>query len=95
VTAPRSADFRSSRLISALAPTLELLSFDNTLESFLSPAKDNGAARQRVLGDFQQVKAVDNTFYGGFAGNRVGFYPLSPFSITDPIFFKVETGKVE
>lgn len=65
--------------------------FDNTLESFLSPAKDNGNARQRVLGDYQQVKAVGNTFYGGFAGNRVGFYPASPVSITDPIFFKVET----
>jgi hypothetical protein len=65
--------------------------FDNTLESFLSPAKDNGAPKQRVLGDYAQVKAVGNTFYGGFAGNRVGFYPLSPFSITDPIFFKVQT----
>ncbi len=65
--------------------------FDNTLESFLSPAKDNGNGRQRVLGDYMQVKAVGNTFYGGFAGNRIGFYPLSPFSITDPIFFKVET----
>jgi hypothetical protein len=65
--------------------------FDNTLESFVSPAKDNGNSRQRVLGDFQQVKAVGNTFFGGFAGNRIGFYPLSPFSITDPIFFKVET----
>jgi hypothetical protein len=65
--------------------------FDNTLESFLSPSKDTGDPRQRVLGDYMQVKAVDNTFYGGFAGNRVGFYPLSPFSITDPIFFKVQT----
>jgi len=65
--------------------------FDNTLESFLSPTKDNGDSRQRVLGDYMQVKAVHNTFYGGFAGNRVGFYPLSPFSIIDPIFFKVQT----
>jgi hypothetical protein len=65
--------------------------FDNTLESFLSPALDNRVTGQRVLGDFAQVKAVGNTFFGGFAGNRVGFYPLSPISIIDPIFFKVET----
>jgi hypothetical protein len=65
--------------------------FDNTLESFLSPATDNGDGRQRVLGDYMQVKAVGNNFYGGFAGNRMGFYPLSPFSIIDPIFFNVET----
>ncbi len=65
--------------------------FDNTLESFLSPATDNGAPKQRVLGDYEQVKAVGNTFFEAFAGNRVGFYPASPFSITDPIFFKVKT----
>jgi len=64
---------------------------DNTLESFLSPVKDNGNPRQRVVFDYEQVKAVDNTFYGGFSGNRIGFYPLSPFSIIDPIFFKVQT----
>jgi hypothetical protein len=66
--------------------------FDNTLESFLSPAKDNGFAKQRVLGDYEQVKAIGNTFFGGFAGNRVGFYPASLISITDPIFFKVQVG---
>ena len=66
--------------------------FDNTLESFLSPAIDNGDPRQRVLGDYQQVKAIGNTFFGGFAGNRVGFYPASPLSITDPVFFKVLIG---
>jgi hypothetical protein len=66
--------------------------FDNTLESFLSPAMDNGDPRQRVLGDYQQVKAIGNTFLGGFAGNRVGFYPASPFSITDPVFVKVQIG---
>jgi hypothetical protein len=65
---------------------------DSTLESFLSPAIDNADPRQRVLGDYMQVKAVNNTFYGGFAGNRVGFFPLSPFSIIDPIFFKVQVG---
>ncbi|MGH6849212.1 MAG: hypothetical protein ACREDD_01975 [Methylocella sp.] len=65
--------------------------FDNTLESFLSPIKPPQPPRTRILGDYEQVKAVGNTFYGGFAGNRLGFYPLSPFSIIDPIFFKVRT----
>jgi hypothetical protein len=65
--------------------------FNNTLESFLSPATDNRDPKQRVLGDYMQVKAVSNTFFGGFAGNRVGFYPASPFSIDDPIFFRVQT----
>jgi len=64
---------------------------DLTLERFLSPVVDNGAPRQRVLFDYQQVKAVGNAFYGGFSGNRLGFYPASPFSIIDPIFFKVTT----
>jgi len=77
----------------SVSPDLGNTFFDNTLESFLSPAKDNGDPRQRVLGDYQQVKAVGNTFYGGFAGNRVGFYPASPVSITDPIFFKVQTAR--
>jgi hypothetical protein len=63
--------------------------FDNTLESFLSPIRPTAGVR--VLGDYMQVKAVNNTFFGGFAGNRVGFFPLSPFSVIDPIFFKVET----
>lgn len=65
---------------------------DQTLESFLSPATDNGNPKQRVLGDYMQVKAVNNTFYGGFAGNRMGFFPAAGISITDPIFFKVQVG---
>ncbi len=59
------------------------------LENFLSSATDNGACRQRVLGDYQQVKAVGTTFFGVFTGNGV------PFGRTtanhDPIFFKVPT----
>lgn len=62
---------------------------DLVLENFLSSATDNGACRQRVLGDYQQVKAVGTTFYGTFTGNGV------PFGRTtanhDPIFFKVQT----
>ncbi len=62
---------------------------DLVLENFLSSATDNGACRQRVLGDYHQVKAVGTTFYGTFTGNGV------PFGRTtanhDPIFFKVQT----
>jgi len=56
------------------------------LEKFLSPAKDNGDQRQRVLGDYQQIKAVGTTFYGVFPGNGVPFG--RPFANIDPIFFK-------
>lgn len=59
------------------------------LENFLSSATDNGACRQRVFGDYQQVKAVGTTFFGVFPGNGV------PFGRTianhDPIFFKIQT----
>ena len=58
----------------------------NRLEKFLSTTKDNGNNRQRVLGDYQQLKAVGNTFYGVFAGNGVPFG--RPFANIDPIFFK-------
>jgi len=60
------------------------------LETFLSPAQDNGDPRQRVLGDYMQVKPVGNTFFGAFTGNGVPFG--RPFSNNDPIFFKVSVG---
>ena len=59
----------------------------NRLEKFLSTTKDNGKSRQRVLGDYQQLKAVGNTFYGVFTGNGVPFG--RPFANMDPIFFKM------
>ena len=59
---------------------------DVILETFLSPAMDNGNDRQRVLGDYQQIKSVGDGFYGVFTGNGVPFG--RPFSNTDPIFFK-------
>jgi hypothetical protein len=73
---------------------------DFVLETFLSSAKDccvdpsfcNPGAdctRQRVLGDYQQVKALGTTFYGVFTGNGVPFG--RPFANHDPIFFKVQT----
>jgi hypothetical protein len=60
---------------------------DRVLETFLSVGQDNGNSRQRVLGDYMQMKAVGNTFYGAFTGNGVPFG--RPFANNDPIFFKV------
>jgi hypothetical protein len=58
------------------------------LETFLSAAADNTSDnRQRVLGDYMQVKAVGNTFYGGFTGNGVPFG--RSLSNMDPIFYKI------
>jgi hypothetical protein len=57
------------------------------LETFLSPALDNGNPRQRVLGDYMQVKAVGNTFYGSFTGNGAPFG--RNISNNDPIFYRV------
>jgi len=56
------------------------------LLTFLSPAVDNADVRQRVLGDYVQMKAVDNCFYGSFTGNGAVFGRTT--SNTDPIFFK-------
>src|SRR5436190_8710806 len=59
---------------------------DQMLLTFLSSAADNGNSRQRVLGDYMQMKAVGNCFYGAFTGNGVPFG--RPFANHDPIFFK-------
>lgn len=58
---------------------------DQVLQTFYSPATDDGNARQRVLGDFQQIKASGPYFYGVFSGNRSGFG--STTSTIDPVFF--------
>lgn len=61
---------------------------DTVLQTFQSPAlPDSTQARQRVLGDFQQIKAVGNSFFGVYSGNRNGFG--STTSVIDPIFFSV------
>jgi hypothetical protein len=60
---------------------------DHILETFLSPTTDNGDQRQRVLGDYMQVKALKNQFFGAFTGNGVPFGRT--ISNTDPIFYKV------
>lgn len=60
---------------------------DRVLSTFLSVTTDNGNNRQRVLGDYQQIKAAGNTFFGVFTGNGVPFG--RPFANHDPIFFRI------
>ena len=48
--------------------------------------KDDSDPRQRVLGDYQQLKANGMAFYGTFTANGIGFG--RPFANTDAIFFK-------
>jgi len=43
-----------------------------------------------VLGDYMQVKAVGNQFYGGFTGNGVPFG--RSIANNDPIFYIVTPG---
>jgi sRNA-binding regulator protein Hfq len=56
------------------------------LLTFLSPATDNADARQRVLGDYVQMKALGECFFGSFTGNGAAFGRST--SNNDPIFFK-------
>jgi hypothetical protein len=58
----------------------------NQLATFLSPANDNGDPRQRVFGDYMQMKAVGSCFDGSFTGNGAAFG--RPFANNDPIFFQ-------
>jgi uncharacterized repeat protein (TIGR01451 family) len=61
---------------------------DITLLTFLSAALPNAMQpRQRVLGDYHQMKAVGTTFYGAFTANRAAFG--NPTANMDPVFFKV------
>jgi len=58
---------------------------DQVLLQFLSSATDNGDPRQRVLGDYVQVKAVGTRFFGAFTANGAGLG--RPYANHDPIFF--------
>jgi len=60
---------------------------DQVLLTFLSVDRDDGRPKQRVLGDYMQMKAVSNCFYGSFTGNGLPFG--RPFANHDPIFFDV------
>jgi hypothetical protein len=55
------------------------------MATFLSPATDSGLPRQRVWGDYVQMKSVNDCFYGSFVANRAAFG--GPFANPDPIFF--------
>jgi hypothetical protein len=78
------------------------LTFTDTLMlTFLSSAKDNGNPRQRVLGDYVQMKTIPEQrdeedecvaiFYGAFTANGVPFG--RPFANHDPVFFRVSLRK--
>ena len=60
---------------------------DRALVSFLSPAQDTGNQRQRVLGDYQQLKAVGNVFFGAFPAN--GAVAGRTLANIDPFFVKI------
>src|SRR5262249_41008457 len=62
---------------------------DLLLVTFSSPATDNLADDQRLLGDYQQMKAVGDTFYGAFTANGASFGRA--IADQDPIFFKFST----
>ncbi|MDP9332727.1 MAG: hypothetical protein M3Q30_05380 [Actinomycetota bacterium] len=59
---------------------------DVKLLAFASSAKNNGDSRQRVLGDYQSLRARGSTFYGSFTANGAQFG--RPVSDMDAIFFK-------
>ncbi len=71
---------------------------DHELVTFLSAAKDScpndmpgeKCERQRVLGDYMQMQAVGNCFYGSFTANGAPFG--RPMANHDPIFFKTCIG---
>ena len=46
---------------------------------------------QRVLGDYQALRVLGNTFYGTFTGNGASFG--RPFNNTDAIFIKAPATK--
>jgi hypothetical protein len=60
------------------------------MQTFLSSAQDSGNNRQRVLGDYMQMKTVGRTFYGAYTGNGATFGRA--VSNHDPIFFKASVG---
>lgn len=66
---------------------------DTVLETFLSPSTSTGQFdTQRVLGDFQQLKANGDLLYGVFSGNRAPLNENKSPSIIDPIYFTANTG---
>jgi hypothetical protein len=60
---------------------------DMVLETFLAPCPDSLIGRQRELGDYVQVKAVEDVFFGSFSGNGALFGRT--IANNDPIFYTV------
>jgi len=58
----------------------------HNLLTFASSAQDSGNSRQRVLGDYMQMKAIGRIFYGAFTGNGALFG--RNVANHDPIFFR-------
>jgi hypothetical protein len=58
------------------------------LLTFLSPDNMDKGPGQRVLGDFQQMVAIGNKFYGVFTGNGAALG--RSVASSDPIFFVVD-----
>jgi hypothetical protein len=73
---------------------------DTVLETFLSPCGPGASTTcgnqtstgQRVLGDYQQIKADGDLLFGVFSGNRVPLNGGTGTSIIDPIYFSADTG---
>jgi hypothetical protein len=60
---------------------------DTVLHTFATP-KPTAAPSQDALGDYQQLKAVGNTFHGVFAGNTLGVPSDGP---VHAVYFKTTT----
>ena len=62
---------------------------DQVLQTFNSPVLPSGSNtdRQRILGDYQQLKALGRTFFAVYSGNRTGFG--STISAIDPVFASI------
>ena len=74
------------------APTTARRSTTRCSSSSSRRRSTTGHARQRVLGDFQQIKADGDLLYGVFSGNRVPLNGGTGTSIIDPIYFSADTG---
>ncbi|MFB7445937.1 Ig-like domain repeat protein [Streptomyces mirabilis] len=61
---------------------------DTVLQSYTTQVGTAGNPKERLFGDYQQLKAVGTTFYGAFIGNLNGVNQTTA-QPTDTIFFSV------
>lgn len=61
---------------------------DTVLQSYTTKVGTAGNPNERLFGDYEQLKAVGNTFYGAFVGNLSGLDKTTA-QPTDTIFFAV------